>query len=58
MPNFILVASLLFFSINGVVSAAEDDVFVLETEGSYRMEAGVSTRLAQKVALFTAKRND
>ena len=56
MCKFILVALLVFFSINGVASAAEDDVFEIEAEGSYRMKAGFSTDLAKKMALFTAKR--
>jgi len=56
MLKIILAALLLFFSINGVASEAEDDVFAIETEGSYRMEAGSPVDLAKKVALFTAKR--
>ena len=56
MCKFILVALLVFFSINGVASAAEDDVFEIEAEGSYRMKAGFSIDLAKKMALFTAKR--
>ena len=56
MRNLILVALLVLFSINGVTSAAEDDVFEVEAEGSYRMEAGDPIQLAQKVALFIAKR--
>jgi hypothetical protein len=43
MRNFILVVLLVLFSINGGVSAAEDDIFEMEVEGSYRMEAGGST---------------
>ena len=56
MRNFILVVLLVLFSINGGVSAAEDDIFEMEVEGSYRMEAGGSTDLAKKMALFAAKR--
>ena len=56
MRNFILFALLVLFSINGVVSAAADDIFEIEAEGSYRMEAGASLDLAKKLALFTAKR--
>jgi len=56
MRNLIMPALLVLFSINGVVSAAEDDIFLIEAEGSYRMEAGASVDLAKKVALFTAKR--
>jgi len=36
MRNLIMAALLVLFSINGVASAAEDDVFVIEAEGSYR----------------------
>jgi hypothetical protein len=56
MLIIILGALLLFFPINGVASAAEDDIFEIETGGSYRMEAGASVELAKKIALFTAKR--
>jgi hypothetical protein len=56
MRNFIMSALLILFSINGVASAAEDDIFEIEAEGSYRMEAGASIDLAKKLALFTAKR--
>ena len=56
MRNLIMPALLVLFSISGVASAAGDDVFVIEAEGSYRMEAGSSVDLAKKVALFTAKR--
>ena len=58
MRNLILVALLVLFSINGVTSAAEDDVFEVEAEGSYRIESGAPIQLAQKLALFIAKRND
>jgi len=56
MRNFIMVALLVFFSINGVASAAEGDIFEVEAEGSYRMEAGASIDLAKIMAFFTAKR--
>ena len=57
MPNFIIIALLTLFSINGVASAAEaNDIFKIETEGSYRMETDASVDLAKKMALFTAKR--
>jgi hypothetical protein len=56
MHKFILVSLLVIFSINGVASAAEDDVFEIEAEGSYRMEASSSIDLAKKMALYTAKR--
>ena len=56
MLKITLAALLLFFSINGVASEAEDDVFAIEAEGSYRMEAGSPVDLAKKVAFFTAKR--
>ena len=47
---------MVLFSINGVATAAEDDNFEIETEGSYQMEADSSVDLAKKVALFSAKR--
>jgi hypothetical protein len=56
MRNFILAALLVLFWINGGVSAAGDDIFEIEVEGSYRMEAGASTDLVKKMALFAAKR--
>lgn len=56
MRNLIIAALLVLFSIKGLASAAEDDVFAIEAEGSYRMEAGSPVDLAKKVALFTAKR--
>jgi hypothetical protein len=56
MRNFIMAALLVLFSISGIASAAEDDIFEIETEGSNRMEAGASIDLAKKLALFTAKR--
>ena len=57
MRNLIIATFLVLFSINGVVSAAEeDDIFEIEAEGSYRMAADTSVDLAKKVALFTAKR--
>ncbi len=56
MRNFIMAALAVLFSIYGVASAAEDDIFEIEAEGSYRMEAGASIDLAKKLALFTAKR--
>jgi len=57
MRNFIIMALLTLFSINGVSSAAEaNDIFKIETEGSYRMETDASVDLAKKMALFTAKR--
>jgi len=57
MSNFIIMALLTLFSINGVASAAEsNDIFKIETEGSYRMETDASVDLAKKMALFAAKR--
>ena len=47
MRNFIMAALLILFSINGVASAAEDDIFEIEAEGNYRMEAGASIDLAK-----------
>ena len=57
MRNFIMAGLLVIFSISGVASAAaEGDIFEIEAEGSYRMDADSSVDLAKKVALFTAKR--
>ncbi len=47
MRNFIMAALAVLFSIYGVASAAEDDIFEIEAEGSYRMEAGASNDLAK-----------
>ena len=49
MHNLIMAALLVLFSINGVASAAEDDIFEIEAEGSYQMEAGSSIYLGKKV---------
>lgn len=55
--RYILMAVLfVFFFINSGASAAEDDIFEIEADGCYRMEAGSSVALAKKVALFTATR--
>ena len=56
MRNLIIASLLVLFSINIGASAAADDIFEIEAEGSYRMEAGASLDLAKKMALFTAKR--
>ena len=56
MRNFIITALLVLFSINSVSSATEDDIFEIEAEGSYRMQVGSSIDLAEKLALFIAKR--
>ncbi|MGD9079302.1 MAG: hypothetical protein PVG96_08180 [Desulfobacterales bacterium] len=56
MRNFIITALLVLFSINCVASAEEDDIFEIEAEGSYRMEAGSAIDLAKELALFIAKR--
>ena len=56
MRNLIILALLVLFSICSVASADEGDIFEIEAEGSYRMEAGSSIDLAEKLALFIAKR--
>jgi len=56
MRNLIMATLLVLFSINDVASAAEDDIFEIEAEGSYRMEEGSSIDLAKKLALFIAKK--
>ena len=57
MRNFLIVAVLSLFSINGVALAAEgNNIFEIETEGRYRMQTDTSPELAKRVALFNAKR--
>jgi TolA-binding protein len=56
MRNLIMASLLVLFSIYVGASAAEDDIFEIEAEGSYRMGAGASLDLAKKMALFTAKK--
>jgi len=56
MRNFIMAALLVSFSINGVATTTEDDIFEIEVEGRYQMEVGSSVDLAKEVALFSAKR--
>jgi len=51
-----MAALLVSFSINGVATATEDDIFEIEVEGRYQMEVGSSVDLAKEVALFSAKR--
>jgi hypothetical protein len=46
---------LFLLSIHGIVPAADNVIFEIETEGSYQMELGSSVDLAKKVALFTAQ---
>ncbi len=55
--NLIIPGFLVLFLVSGVGAAEEEaDIFEIETEGSYQMDAGLSVDLAKKVALFTAKR--
>lgn len=49
----ILLVVLLNYSVG---SAAENDVFEIEAEGSYRMATDASNDLAKKMALYAAKR--
>ena len=56
MQKIIIFVLLLFLSINGAVSAAEDDAFEIESESRYQMVVHVSMELAKKMALFSAKR--
>ena len=56
MRILITAALLVLFSITGIVSAAEDDIFEIETEGSYRIKDDTSIDLAKKMALFSAKK--
>ena len=57
MRNFIMAAFLILFSINSVASVEEgNNIFEIETEGSYRMKTDSSSDLAKRVAFFNAKR--
>jgi len=56
MRPLILGALLVLFSISSVVSAAQEDIFEIEAEGSYRIKNVASIDLAKKMALFSAKR--
>jgi hypothetical protein len=56
MLKYILFALLLFFSMNGIAPATENDTFEVEAEGSYPLVAKGSIDLAKRMALFAAKR--
>jgi hypothetical protein len=56
MRSIIITTILVLFSIKCVASAEEDDIFEIEAEGSYRIEAGSSIDLSKNLALFIAKR--
>ena len=56
MRSIIITAFLVLFSITCVASAEEDDIFEIEAEGTYRMEAGSSIGVAKKMAFFIAKK--
>ncbi|MGD9323786.1 MAG: hypothetical protein PVG26_07200 [Desulfobacterales bacterium] len=56
MRSIIITALLVLFLIKCVASAEEDEIFEIEAEGSYRMEAGSSIDLSKNLALFIAKR--
>lgn len=49
MCNFIMAALLVLFSINGIATATENDIFEMEVEGRYQMEDHSSEDLAKKV---------
>jgi len=55
MRRFMVVALLFLLSIHINVSAIDNDIFEVETEGSYQMGNGSSVDLAKKVALFNAQ---
>ena len=55
MLKTIIFALLLFFSINGAVSAVEDDAFEIESEGRYQMVVDASIELAKKWPFFPPK---
>jgi hypothetical protein len=56
MRNLIMTTLLISLSISGLSPAAANDIFEIETEGSYRMEAGSSVDLVKKVAFYIAKK--
>jgi len=56
MRPLILGALLILFSLDGVISAAPTNIFEIEAEGSYRINDDASIDLAEKMALFAAKR--
>ncbi len=56
MLKYSVFALLLFFSIDGMAPAVENDIFEVEAEGSYSMVEGGSIDLAKKLSLFIAKR--
>ena len=56
MLKYGVFALLLFFSINGIAPAVENNIFEVEAEGSYPMVEGGPIDLAKKMSLFTAKK--
>jgi hypothetical protein len=56
LRNFIPIALLMFFSINALASAAEDNVFEVEAEGRYQIVDSFPIELSKSMALFIAKR--
>ncbi len=56
MRDFIIIVFLILFSIYSVASAAEDDIFEIETAGSYPIAIGSSNDSAKEMALFIAKK--
>lgn len=56
MLKYSVFTLLLFFSIDGIAPAVENDIFEVEAEGSYPMVEDGSIDLAKKLSLFIAKR--
>ena len=56
MRYFTIAGLLVLFATIGIASAMENDVFVIETDGNFRIEADAPTLKAKKMALFIAKR--
>jgi len=50
------MAFIILFSISSVALAAENNLFEIETEGSYPVATGISSSLAKEMALFIAKK--
>ena len=49
MKKFILTSLLVLFLMGGVASASRDDIFEIETEGSYQFGTAAAIDLAREV---------
>jgi len=55
MRSLTMMVLLILLLLQGIASTAEEDIFEIETEGSYQMDPGSSVDRAKKIALFTAQ---